>query len=200
MTDDPNRPFGDEDLVDEGFGAEGEGAEDLDDAQLEAATEGARDEIEDESDDTTILGPGGVEAASVPGMTRLEPEIRHRDRGPKPARTVFAVDPALRIKDPWSAAFVIIAVAVFVAIVANAMLFGIGGAFTPIPTPSPIPTLGPTESPSEAPSGSPAASPSAGESGAPSLTPAASPGSSPAASSGSSPATSPTAAPSPAST
>ena len=51
-------------------------------------------------------------------------------------RTAFPIDPALRIKDPLSAAFVIAAIVVFVLIFLNAMAFGRGGAFTPVKTPA----------------------------------------------------------------
>ena len=87
-----------------------------------------------------MLQPGGIEAAPItaPGAPRFEPDVRGpRPRGPKAAsRTAFAIDPALRIKDRASAAFVITSVVVFALIVANAMLFGHGGALTPIPSAS----------------------------------------------------------------
>ena len=100
-------------------------------------------------------------------------------RGPKvkaAQRTAFAIDPALRIKDPASAIFVVVSIVAFVLIFLNAMAFGHGGAFTPIPTPTPFVSAAPTASPaaspgasgSAAPSGSPAASPAASPSTAPS--------------------------------
>jgi hypothetical protein len=167
MTDDPNATP--EELAGE---AGGEEAGDLDAAQLEAAAEGAENEVEGET-----AGEGGAdledeafveaEAADespirpVGAPPRSGPEPRGpRVRAPKTTRTAFAIDPELRIKDPWSAVFVVIAVAVFALILANALLFGHGGAFTPIPTPSPVPTEGPSESPSAAPSTSPSAAPS----------------------------------------
>jgi hypothetical protein len=152
--------------------AGGEAADDLDAAQLEAAAEGAEEEVEDEGEadaETLVEEEGGIEAAPVlaPGGRRLEPEVRGpRVRGPKPARTVFAVDPALRIKDRASEAFVIVSVVVFALIFANAMLFGHGGAFSPVPTPTPVPTVAPVspspsggESPSVAPTTAPSSSP-----------------------------------------
>jgi hypothetical protein len=187
MTDDPNLdPNGlpadeepEEALSTEAMDADvgaieagGEAADDLDAAQLEAAAEGAEEEIEDEAeDDTTVEEEGGIEAAPVlaPGGRRLEPEVRGpRVRGPKPARTVFAVDPALRIKDRASEAFVIVSIVVFALIFANAMLFGHGGAFSPVATPTPVPTVAPAspspsggESPSVAPTAAPSSSPTA---------------------------------------
>src|SRR5260221_6966651 len=104
MTDDPNvEPTPDPEAPTEG----GQQAEDLDATQLEAAAEGAEDDISDEEaeaeeDDTVVLEPGGIEApVGAPGAPRIEPEVRGpRPRGPKAAsRTAFAIDPALRIHD-----------------------------------------------------------------------------------------------------
>jgi hypothetical protein len=195
MTDDPTRlPDDGAEAADETTDAEapggapgGETAGDLDAAQLEDAAEGAQDDIGGEAEDETVVSNlEGVEAppAMAPGAGRLEPEVRGpRVRAPKTTRTAFAIDPALRIKDPVSAAFVIVCVAVFAAILGYALLFGRGGAFTPIPTPSPISTEAPSEnpSPSVAPTGaaSPSAAPTVIPTTAPS--PAASPAPSPAA-------------------
>jgi len=183
MTDDPNvepkpasAPEPNELADGEGATRGGENAEDLDATQLEAAAEGAEDEVSDEEaeeaeDDTVVLAPG-IEAAPIgaPGAPRYEPDVRGpRVRGPKTSRTAFAIDPALRIRDRASAAFVILCVAVFAAIIANALLFGVGGAFRPILTPSPIPQA------SEAPSASPSTSPGASASPVPSTAPSGSP-------------------------
>jgi hypothetical protein len=175
-------------------GAGGEAAEDLNASELEAAASAAESEVESdearaaldaeiadaEVSDGSIEGDEtetAVEAAPVlaPGSGALErpvarPGVR-APRGPKPARTVFAVDPALRIKDPVSAAFVVGTVLVFVLIFANALAFGRGGAFHPIATPTPIATEAPSSEPSAGASGSPGASgstPSASPSVAPS--------------------------------
>jgi len=159
MTDDPNaRPDDlDAEAVDGGEITD----DDLDDAELEAAAERAKLEVDDEDDGSEVDDIGGVEAAPVlaPGGTRLEPDVRGpRIRGPKPAEhTPYAVDPSLRIRDPWSAAFVALSVGVFGAILAFALLFGHGGVFTPIPTPTPVPTAAaetPEPSGSVGPSGS----------------------------------------------
>ena len=81
------------------------------------------------------------------------------------ARTPFAIDPAMRIKDPISAAFVAATILVFLGIFLYAMAFGKKGAFTPERTPRPTPIV------SIAPSGSPgAASPGPSGSAAPSGT------------------------------
>jgi hypothetical protein len=179
------------------FEAGGEAAEDLNASELEAAASGAESEVESEEGGAALDEIGGAEAgdqliegdetetaieappALAPGSGNLERRIARpgarAPRGPKPARTVFAVDPALRIKDPVSAAFVVGTVLVFVLILANALAFGHGGAFTPLPTPTPIATTAPAPStgPSGSPgaSGSPAASPSIAPSASPSVTP-----------------------------
>ena len=198
--DRPEPEIGDDPLAaDQAMGnsdleAGGEAAGDLNASELEAAASAAESEVESdearatldaeiaeaEVDDGSIEGDqteAAIEALPVlaPGAGALErPMARpgaRAPRGPKPARTVFAVDPALRIKDSVSAAFVVGTVLVFVLILANALAFGHGGAFHPLATPAPIETLAPTEVPSAGPSGSPAASPSIGPSASPSVAP-----------------------------
>ena len=174
--------------------AGGEAAGDLNASELEAAASAAESEVESdearatldaeiaeaEVDDGSIEGDqteAAIEALPVlaPGAGALERPVARpgarAPRGPKPARTVFAVDPSLRIMDSVSAAFVVGTVLVFVLILANALAFGHGGAFHPLATPTPIETLAPTEVPSAGPSGSPAASPSIGPSASPSVAP-----------------------------
>jgi len=176
MTDDPNAQP--EDLDAEAVDGGDVTDDDLDDAELEAAAERAKLEVDDEDGEGEVDDLGGVEAAPLlaPGGTRLEPEVRGpRLRGPKPAEhTPYAVDPSQRIRDPWSAAFVAISVAVFGLILAYALLLGRGGAFTPIATPTPVPTVAPE---SAAPSGSlaPSASASTEPSGSIAPTPSPSP-------------------------
>jgi hypothetical protein len=181
MTDDPNAQP--EDLDAEAVDAPAVDAgdatdDDLDDAELEAAAERAKLEVDDEAGGADVDDFGGVEAAPLlaSGGARLEPEVRGpRPRGPKPAEhTPYAVDPSQRIRDPWSAAFVAISVAVFGLILAYALLLGRGGALTPIPTPTPIPTVAPE---SVAPSSSVAPSTSVEPSG--SIAPSGSPSGSP---------------------
>jgi len=207
----PNVLRGAERPEEDGEGATegGEAAQDLDETQLEAAAEGAEDEVSDEGDEaaeeaeaaeaaedteaaedeTGVLEAGAVAAPiGTPGARRPEPEARGpRERGPKTTRTAFAIDPALRIHDRASAAFVILTVVVFGLILANALLFGSGGALTPIASPSP--TQQASEAPSESPSGAPSASP------APTIAPSPAPSASPAGSTA--PSTGPSTAPSP---
>jgi hypothetical protein len=96
-----------------------------------------------------------------------------RARAAKPTRTAFPIDPALRIKDPASGAFVLGSILVFLLIFLNAMAFGRGGAFTPERTPRPAPIVTPGPSVSPGPSASPgsSASPAPSGSAAPSAAP-----------------------------
>jgi hypothetical protein len=180
--------------------AGGEAAEDLNASELEAAASAAESEVESDEARATLdaeiadaeVGDGSIEADETeaaieappllaPGAGALERPVARSgpraSRGPKPARTIFAVDPALRIKDPVSAAFVVGTVLVFVLILANALAFGHGGAFHPLATPTPIATEAPSAVPSEGPSsspgasGSPAASPTIAPSASPSVAP-----------------------------
>jgi hypothetical protein len=70
-------------------------------------------------------------------------------KGPRPTRTAFPIDPALRIKDPASSIFVLVSIGFFVLVFLNAMALGKGGAFTQVPTPTPYvsPSPGPIVSP-----------------------------------------------------
>ncbi|NJD27550.1 MAG: hypothetical protein FIA92_04565 [Chloroflexi bacterium] len=121
-----------------------------------------------------------------PEPDELEPAPRPR-QAPKAApparRGGFAIDPALRIRDRWAAAFVIGSTAVFVGIFLYAAGFGKGGAFTPPRTPAPIVSPSPGVSPSGLPSGSPAVSPTtpASTGTSPVASPAPTPEASPAA-------------------
>src|SRR4029079_5709164 len=111
-------------------------------------------------------GVAAAAAASKPmgARARAEEARRHAARraeersarGPRATRTQLPIDPALRIKDPTSAAFVAGTILVFLLVFLNAMAFGRGGAFTP--THPPV-TAGPTVSPGA--SASPGASGSA---------------------------------------
>ena len=66
-------------------------------------------------------------------------------RGPTPRGRAMQVDPALRVRDRASEAFVIGTVLVFAAIFLNALAFGQGGAFSTSPAASP--TVSATEAP-----------------------------------------------------
>lgn len=162
--------------------------------EADAAAEAAAEEAEVAGDETAAYEPDEDEEtaplrrapARDTGTRRFErPAAGPVGRGPRPpkaTRTMFAIDPALRIHDRASAAFVLGSVAVFVLILANALALGQGGAFTPLPTAVPIPTAGPTASPGPSESVTPSASPAASASPAPSTSPAPSMSPAPAAS------------------
>lgn len=134
-------------------------------------------------------GPAEAAAAAgaaAPGRRPIRPSERRAARGvattaPTPS------EQAVHVEDRASKWFVIGSIAVFVAILLNAMLLGQGGALVPDPTPTPVPTASSPASPPVSPSvsGSPAAgaSPSAGAS------PPASRSAAPSGSAVSSPAT-----------
>jgi hypothetical protein len=151
MTDRPtNTEPGDDapvDDLDEGIEEETEAASDLDEISLDAAA------AEAEIDRGTGAGlPVGVPAAGAAAGRA----------GPRPtgtARTI-ALDPSLRIRDRASAVFVVLAVVVFLAIFANAMLFGVGGAVTTTAPPSPSSIASGSATPSGSPGPSSTTAPS----------------------------------------
>lgn len=146
----------------------GEAAADLDAEELEAAATAAE---ADEGEDTRValedVGARPAPAGAAPrGAARPPTSVRAG------GRTALEVDPALRIRDRASQVFVALTVIVFVAIFANAMLFGVGGALNAAPSQSP--SASPVSSGSPAPSGSaaPSTSPAPSGSAAPSSSPA----------------------------
>lgn len=173
MTDDPNR---------------------LDETQAfeEDDLEGAReDDLEpEEGDEEADEGEEAEEAAAPVAPSRRPgrggapagmggPRRQGAPAPGKPTRAKAVVlDPSLRIRDRVSEIFVIGTLVVFLAIFANALAFGHGGAFSAVPTPAPTSNASLGPNPSAAPSSSPAASPTA----APAATPSETPGASPAAS------------------
>ena len=68
-----------------------------------------------------------------------------------PAATPTPSELAVHIDDRASKLFVIAVLVVFVGIILNALFFGVGGLFTPLPTPSP--EASPSASPEASPSG-----------------------------------------------
>ncbi len=189
----------------------GDDAPDLTDAQLEAATHASEAEVEEDAaggetmaeaelvDEELAEDEEAEEVADDDGMPAAPPVrvgARQRaaeaaaqraasaGRGPKTKaaqRTAFAIDPALRIKDPASAIFVVGSIALFVVIFLNAMAFGHGGAFNPIPTPTPFVSAAPTASPAASPAASGSAAPSTAPSVAPSAAPSVAPSAAPSA-------------------
>lgn len=187
-----------------------EEAPDLTDAQLDAASNAAESQVEfaeaegetlAEADEDDAELEGGDDGGETEVVTAAPVRLGARQRAAQAAaakaaaaergarapktetRTTFPIDPALRIKDRASAAFVLASILFFVLIFVNAMAFGRGGAFTVVPTstpfvsPSPAPSVSPGPSGSAATPGSPGASPagssaaSAGTSSAPSAGP-----------------------------
>jgi len=192
MTDRSNDAPGDD--------AAAEEAPDLSDAQLDAATNAAEAEVEedeaggetmaeseliDEELDGQAGDDGDSEEAELAPAAPVRVGARQRaaeaaaaraasaGRGPKvraATRTAFPIDPALRIKDPASAIFVVASVIVFVLIFLNAMAFGHGGAFNPVPTATPFVSAAPTASPAASPGASGSTAPSTAPTSAPSGT------------------------------
>ena len=135
----------------------GEEAADLDAEELEAAAaaaeadEGAEDQVDEEVEEVEDVDRRPVPAGAAPRGAAKAPTSARAG-----GRTALEVDPALRIRDRASQVFVALTVIVFVAIFANAMLFGVGGALNAVPSPSPSGSAAPSGSP--APSGSSASS------------------------------------------
>lgn len=170
MTDDPNR---------------------LDETQAfeEDDLEGAReDDFEpEEGDEELDEGEEAEEAAAPVAPTRHPgrggapagmggPRRRGAPAAAKPTKAKAVVlDPSLRIRDRVSSIFVIGTLVVFLAIFANALAFGHGGAFSATPTPAPTANASLGPNPSGAASPSPAASPTSGPTAAPTEVPSSTP-------------------------
>ena len=146
----------DSDAEDEEFGSDEPTIEEGDAALLAAAEEAPL---------ASIAAMGGVEEAGQQARP-MRPSERRALRAAMD-HTQLTVDPAHRVSDRASAAFVLVTVAAFVLILFNGLLLGHGGLLTPVATPSPVPSL--TASP--APSGSAAASPTVAPSTTPAVTP-----------------------------
>jgi hypothetical protein len=150
----------------------------LDAAALEAETIedvaefGGELEDADEDEEDEEEAPYAPEARPSKGTraarSAAEPAGPRGRRSPA-ARSAIPVDPSLRIHDRASIWFVYASIAVFVLILANAMLFGTGGTFTPLATPTPQPTVSATPF---FPTGTPTAAPSVTGTAAPTDTPA----------------------------
>ena len=79
----------------------------------------------------------------LPVRRPLRPRSAARNR---PTHVPTPSEKAVHVREDVSKVFVIAAVAVFVAILLNGLLFGTGGLFTPIATPSPSPSAAPSAS------------------------------------------------------
>jgi hypothetical protein len=135
MTDDPNLEgrIEPEDAADEGILDEDR----LTEEPLAEDQEPADDEVvEDEpAEEAPARGrdAGRRAAAGAAGGAALSARA---------ARNRIVVDPALRIRDRVSQAFVVGTVVVFALIFLNALAFGHGGAFSAVPTAAPSIDLG----------------------------------------------------------
>ncbi|MEZ0239265.1 MAG: hypothetical protein ACAH65_00570 [Chloroflexota bacterium] len=162
----PIEPAGEPDAGDaEDLGEPGgEAASDLDAEDLEAAATAAEAEAEADADELveTVVVAEDVEPLAAPAGAAARPAAKAPTSARAGGRTALEVDPALRIRDRASQVFVALTVLVFVAIFANAMLFGVNGALNAPPAPSP--SASPLSSGSPAPSGSAAPTTTAGPS------------------------------------
>ena len=142
----------------------GEAASDLDAEDLEAAATAAEAEAEADADELVeaVDVAEYVESHAAPAGAAARPAAKAPTSARAGGRTALEVDPALRIRDRASQVFVALTVLVFVAIFANAMLFGVNGALNAPPAPSP--SASPLSSGSPAPSGSAAPTTTAGPS------------------------------------
>jgi hypothetical protein len=162
-----------------------EDAAEVDGAATEAS---ADDEVEAEDAEAPTAR---VPAAPRPGRSwRGRPTETGRTGRPVTTPGPTPSDQAVHIDDRVSQAFVLVTVAVFAIIFANAMILGKGGTFS---APSPSPTEEASGSPGTSESPSPSGSAEASESASPA------PSTSPAASESPAAGTSPSVAPSPSS-
>ena len=170
--------------------------------ELKASEEGDEDEgdegdeDDEETDYETPIAAGAAGAAGAATQAAgARPDARRPD-GRKPAAPAGPTpsETAVHVSDRASAAFVIVVVLAFVAILGYGLLGGVGGFLTPIPTPAPLPSEAPSTGPSVAPSAAPSGSVAPSGSAAPSAVPSASGGASSAAPS---PSPAPSAAPTP---
>ena len=157
-------------------------------AQDGESDEGEEDDDEGEEDDDeaayeapVAAGAAGAAGAAA-GAAGARPDARRPD-GRKPAAPAGPTpsETAVHVSDRASAAFVIVVVLAFAAILGYGLLGGVGGFLTPIPTPAPLPSEAPSTGPSVAPSAAPSGSVAPNGSAAPSAVPSASGGASSAA-------------------
>jgi len=140
-----------------------EAAADLDQETLDAAAAEAEEESDatefgdeepDESDEDE--GPIAAETRGSGARGGVDVAAAHHTKKAPMGRMSLPLDPKLRIRDEASRFFVIASIAIFVLILGNAMLFGVGGAFTPLPTVAPLATDAPAAGPGASPSAAPA--------------------------------------------
>ena len=161
------------DVADEaGIGAAAIAADETETADEAAVAAEADEAVAVDEATETEPGRGTAPVVAPPTPSRRE---RGRPMRPTPTSGPTRSEQAVRIDDRVSQAFVLVTVAVFVLIFANAILLGRGGVFA-APSPSPSETVesaspslspGTSGSPSASGSSSPGASTSPGTSGSP---------------------------------
>ena len=140
-TDDIDAEIDDTD-VDE---VEGELLDEAEAGAIEAAEAGIDDY------DAAIREVAGEDVPVTTGAERRT-SAQRRAQGTAQTRPRSPSEIAVHVREDWSRAFVIITVAVFVAILLNGILLGTGGLLRPVATPTTIPTESPSASPSSSPS------------------------------------------------
>ena len=93
-----------------------------------------------------VAGEDVAPAAAAAAAGAATIPTKKRGAQPAPTHVPTPSEKAVHVREDVSKVFVIAAVAVFVAILLNGLLFGTGGLFTPIATPSPSPSAAPSAS------------------------------------------------------
>lgn len=148
--------------------ADDEFDDDFDDAS-EEVDEADDDDFEEEAP-AAPSRRGGRDREPAPARGRAA-KADDRDEGHGPV----GADGAIRITDNPSKWFVIGTIAIFVLILLNGMILGVGGLATPIPTPTPVVTPAPTVKASATPRATAGATATPAASAAASAAPGATP-------------------------
>jgi hypothetical protein len=176
-------------------GTEPEAALDGPGDELEAETSELADDIDEATDEElaaeeeAAAASEAIDAGPLAGADAAGIAAGGRRRATAAAATSAVPERAIRVDDRISKAFVLLTVAVFAAILLNAVFLGVGGVFTPYVSPSPELSASPSAAVSASPSASVSVSPSGSGSAAPSASGsvAPSPSASPAPSTAPSP-------------
>ena len=179
------------DLVDAEAEPEPDDVDGEPDAEDEVAPVDEDEESDDEADGEPddydaavreVAGEDVAPAAAAAAAGAAATPTKKRGAQPAPTHVPTPSEKAVHVREDVSKVFVIAAVAVFVAILLNGLLFGTGGLFTPIATPSPSPSAAPSASASAGPSASASASAPASASPSPSASASAPASTAPSAS------------------
>ena len=129
------------------------------------------DEADDEADDAGVAAGAMTDTTTARDGTVGRVQVRRRfGRTTQPAVAPTVSEVAVRIQDRASQVYVAVVVAVFAAILLNALFLGHGGLFAPTPSASLLPSAAAPSAGASA-----AAAPSAGASAAPSASASAAP-------------------------